>query len=55
MQFIKSMEMKIDLTDEQADHLCSKENIKIIAKKRGIITYDIFDEDKLIGFAQLRR
>ena len=53
MRFIKSYEMKINLTAEQQDHLCSKENIKIIAKKDKVLTFDIYDDDLLIGFAQL--
>ena len=53
MKFIKSEEMKINLTKDQQKHLCSKKNIKIIAKKDGVITFDIYDEDILIGFAQL--
>ena len=53
MDFINSYEMKIDLTEEEQDHLCSKENIKIIAKKEGVKTFDIYDDDLLVGFAQL--
>lgn len=45
--------MKIDLTPLQQSQLCSKEKIKIIAKKDGVITFDIYSNDLLIGFAQL--
>ena len=55
MKFVNSTEMKINLTKEQEGHLCSKEYIKKIAKKRNIISYDIYDNDTIIGFAQLRK
>ena len=53
MKFIESSEMKIELTKEQQKQLCSKKNIIKIARKKGVITFDIYDEDLLIGFAQL--
>ncbi len=53
MKFIESSEMKIDITKEQQKQLCSKKNIIKIARKKGVITFDIYDEDLLIGFAQL--
>ena len=53
MKFIKSNEMKITLTRKDQRHLCTKKNIKIIAKKPGVVTYDIYLEGLLIGFAQL--
>lgn len=53
MRFIKSDEMKIELSTSDQQHLCTKENIKIIAKKDGVVTFDIYNGDILIGFAQL--
>ena len=53
MRFEISKEMKINLPEEEQKHLCTKENIKIIASKVGVYTYDIYDSDTLIGFAQL--
>ena len=53
MKFVLSKEMKITLTNDQQEHLCTKENIKIIASKVGVLTFDIYENEALIGFAQL--
>ena len=53
MRFVLSKEMKITLTNDQQEHLCTKENIKIIALKKGVLTFDIYEYESLIGFAQL--
>ena len=53
MKFIPSKEMKIDLFKEQEELLCSKENIKKIALIDKVLTFDIYHDDTLIGFAQM--
>lgn len=55
MDLIKSNEMKIDLPFDQQAQLCSKETIKKNAKHRNVLTFDIFDGELLVGFAQLRK
>lgn len=55
MKFILSDEMKIDLLPEQEAELCTKETIKKNAKRRNVLTFDIYDGELLIGFAQLRK
>ena len=54
MKLIPSQEMKIDLLPGQEEHLCTKETIReIFAKdeKGECLAFDIFEEDRLIGFA----
>lgn len=53
MKFIPSKEMKIDLFKEQEELLCSKENIKKIALIDKVLTFDIYHDNTLIGFAQM--
>ena len=53
--FIKSDSIKINLPDNQQEELCSKENIKIIAGYDTVLSFDIYDNDLLIGFAQLHK
>ena len=55
MKFINSKEIKIELTEEQQEDLCSKETIKKIAEYDTVLTFDIYDGEKLIGFAQLHK
>ena len=57
MKFIRSTEMKIDLTPEQAEMLSSKENIRIIIRDNPdtVMAFDIYDEDEMIGFVLVHR
>ena len=55
MNFIKSKEMKIYLPIEQQNELCSKDNIKKIATYDVVLSFDIYDKDLLVGFAQLEK
>lgn len=52
MIFIKSKEMKINLTSTQSEMLSTKEDIiKIIKDNPDIVkAFDIYDNDELIGF-----
>ena len=54
-QFIPSKEMKVDVSKEQQKQISSKESIKKACKKRNVIAFDIIIDDKIIGFAMLRR
>lgn len=55
MRFIKSNKYKIELTPEQQAEVGSIEDINNACGKHSIISYDIYDNDNLIGFAQLRK
>ena len=57
MTFVRSQEMKIDLTPEQADMLSTKEDIKTIIRENPdtVMAFDIFDGIDLIGFALVHR
>ena len=52
MEFIKSKEMKINLTLAQSGMLSTKEDIKIIIKDNPdtVKAFDIYDQKELIGF-----
>ena len=53
--FIPSTEIKVELLDDQWEHLCSKETIKKACKKKGVFAFDIYDNDALIGFAMFSK
>ncbi len=55
MQFVPSHEMKILLTPEQEKLLSPKEAIKEYINADGSLAFDIFHEEKLIGFVLLRK
>ena len=55
INFKPSKEIKVELLDDQWKQLCSKETIKKGCQKRGVIAFDIYDEDHLIGFAMLTK
>ena len=57
MDFIRSAEMKITLTPEQAGMLSSKERIKTVIKDHpdDVMAFDVFDGKDMIGFALVRR
>ena len=54
-QFVLSKEMKVDVSEEQQKQISSKENIKTACRKRKVIAFDIIFDDKVIGFAMLRK
>ena len=57
MGFIRSTEMKITLTPEQAGMLSSKERIKSVIRDHpdDVMAFDVFDGKDMIGFALVRR
>ncbi len=57
MTFIRSTEMKIDLTPDQAEMLSTKEDIKTIIRDNPdtVMAFDIFDGGDLIGFVLVHR
>ena len=57
MTFIRSTEMKIDLTPDQAKMLSTKEDIKTIIRDNPdtVMAFDIFDGGDLIGFVLVHR
>ncbi len=57
MTFIRSTEMKINLTPGQAEMLSTKEDIKTIIQDNPdtVMAFDIFDGDDLIGFVLVHR
>ena len=57
MTFIKSEEMKIDLTPEQAKMLSDKETIKAIITKNpdSVMAFDIYENENMIGFVLVHR
>ena len=54
MKFIQSTEMKVDILENQECWLSSKDKIKQNAKRDDTLAFDIYNDDKLIGFAMLR-
>ncbi len=57
MIFVKSAEMKVELTPEQSEMLSTKENIKLIIRNNPdtVMAFDIMDENNLIGFVLVHR
>ena len=57
MNFIRSKEMKISLTPEQAEMLSTKEDIKTIIRDNPdtVMAFDIYDGEELIGFVLVHR
>lgn len=57
MTFIRSTEMKISLTPEQAEMLSTKEDIRTIIKDNPatVMAFDIYDENDLVGFVLVHR
>ncbi len=57
MIFVKSEEMKIELTPEQSEMLSAKEDIKLIIRDNPdtVMAFDIMDENNLIGFVLVHR
>ena len=55
MRFEKTKEMKITVLPEQEKMLSSKKEIRKACKRKDVISFDIFNENTLIGFAMLRK
>ncbi|MBO5309668.1 MAG: GNAT family N-acetyltransferase [Clostridia bacterium] len=54
MIFKPSKEMKIEILDSQKNQISSKEKIKAALQQTQAIAFDIYNQDKLVGFAMLR-
>lgn len=54
MNFVKSTSMKVTVSDEQRCQLSSDARMSAGLEEENVIAFDIFDENKLIGFAMLR-
>ena len=50
-RFVPSKEMKINILEEQKEELCTKETIIIACLSDGVMAFDIYLQDKIIGFA----
>ena len=57
MTFVRSEEMKISLSPEQAEMLSSKETIREIIRRNPdtVLAFDIYDRDELVGFVLVHR
>ena len=55
IKFIPSGAMKIHVSREQANFLCSKRTIEENCKGNDILAFDIYSDQKIIGFAMLRK
>ncbi|MBQ2061641.1 MAG: GNAT family N-acetyltransferase [Oscillospiraceae bacterium] len=57
MTFIRSSEMKVELTPEQAEMLSTRETIRQIIRENPntVMAFDIFEGDELIGFVLVHR
>lgn len=54
MEFVRSREMKVKVSEEQKQFISSEEKIRNACKDDNVIAFDIYHEDELIGFAMLR-
>ena len=55
MRFEKTKEMKITVLPEQEKMLSSKKEIRKACKRKDVISFDIFNENTLVGFVILRK
>lgn len=55
MKLIKTIKFQIELSDEQRKQLSSKEKIEVALKDENIFSFNIYEQDNLIGFAMLRK
>lgn len=55
MIFRESKEMKISVLKEQEGQLSSKEGIREACCRADVVAFDIYDGEKLAGFAMLRK
>ena len=55
MKLIKTTKFQIELSDEQRKQLSSKEKIEVALKDKNIFSFNIYEQDNLIGFAMLRK
>lgn len=55
MRFEKTTEMKITVLPEQEKMLSSKKEIRKACKRKDVISFDIFNENTLVGFVMLRK
>lgn len=55
MKLIKIVKFQIELSDEQRKQLSSKEKIEVALKDKNIFSFNIYEQDNLIGFAMLRK
>ena len=54
MRFLESKSIKIELSENDLKQISSAEKIKKACEALNVIAFDIFDDEKLIGFAMLR-
>ena len=55
MKLIKTTKFQIELSDEQRKQLSSKEKIEVALNDKKIFSFEIYEQDNLIGFAMLRK
>lgn len=57
MTFVRSEDMKVELTPEQAEMLSTKETIRAIIRENPdtVMAFDILEGDELIGFVLVHR
>ena len=55
MKLIKTTKFQIELSDEQRKQLSSKEKIEVALNDKNIFSFEIYEQDNLIGFAMLRK
>ena len=55
MKLINTSTFEIELSDEQRKQLSSKEKIEVALKDKNIFSFNIYEQDNLIGFAMLRK
>ena len=53
MKFVPSTSMKVDVLPEQQDQISTKETIEKGIADKAYLGFDIYDEEKLVGFAAL--
>ena len=54
MEFRKTKSLNVKIKDEQAHNLSAKSKIEKMLTENGVIGFDIYQNDNLIGFAMLK-
>lgn len=55
MEFKKTKKLEIEIKEEQAHNLSSKEKIQKMLKQKDVLGFNIYCEHNLIGFAMLKK
>lgn len=54
MEFVKTKTLNIEIKEEQSHNLSAKSKIQKMLNEKDVLGFDIYNDNKLIGFAMLK-